>query len=637
MARPGRPFRSARLRRRSELVLADVGARVRARRGAREHLEQAERLGAAIGRLQLRIRRHAYLRDQERHEEEQQQRERGEPVAARQAAQPAVGRDPRQRRGGEQVEPSPHRRTGFVQAERKREQRDHAGRSPEQPRGRRRHNEHDEEVEQTPAPHPAARRVVRAERRQQLVAWGQMQRRRHRHIGAPADDGHLAAGNATKRLYIRIAPPDLDAAAIRALVLCRRCARDGHRSVAFLGSEQDVGPRHLQAPAGAHRAADAIHEREPAPVEVQPQVAFQGELVFGGHDAAAALHDRQRVAGRQPKGRKVRPRRTGDRRIDWIRRLGRRDAQVWTRGVAPDLRGRHVPFPWRHGGLGDDTVRPGSDVDLPVAGSDLQPQRAVLQSRRQIAPQGHRHEARRQHRAQRFFAHAAGDIDVEGGVEARWHVVVQLPKDLRRERVLGARLGIDGTEPQTVVAPRQRDRHAVHGERHQAHLGGNGEFRRTFLPSKETADAVFARRQPQRRLVVAQHQGRWPPIDGYVARPVLGVARQRHPLFAAVQRPALLEPAPFRIDLDGEAPRPSAHEIGAILGGAAVEEGAAPVLVAMQHPIAPPFKRVGHRNALRALNAQGGEQRAGEPGSSQKPRPHGQPSVRLFALLSSYR
>ena len=125
-----------------------------------------------------------------------------------------------------------------------------------------------------------------------------MQRRRHRHVAAPADDGHFASGNATKRLYIHVAPPDLYAATIRALVLCRRCARDGHRSVAFLGSEQDVGPRRLQAPAGAHRAADAVEEREPAPVEVQPQVALQRELVFGRHDAAAALHDRQRVAGR---------------------------------------------------------------------------------------------------------------------------------------------------------------------------------------------------------------------------------------------------------------------------------------------------------------------------------------------------
>ena len=464
-----------------------------------------------------------------------------------------------------------------------------------------------------------------------------MQRRRHGHVGAPAGHRHFAAAsNAPQRLHVHVAPPNLDAAAVRALALdglhalrvpfrgrAVAARSNGHRVSAFLGGEQNVGPRRLQTPAGAHRAVDAVEEREAAAVEVQPQVARQGELVFGRHGAAAAFHDGHSVARRQPKGRLVRPWRADQQGIHRARGFRRRNAQLRTRLVAPNLRRRHVALRFRHGRAGKHVVGAGANRNQPGAWPDLQPQRAALQSRWQIAPQRHRDEARRQDGAQQFFAHAAGNVDVDVGVEPRRHVVHHQPKDLHGQRILGARLGTPGAQPQAVVAPRQRHGNAVHGQGDQADFGGNGELRRTLPPSKATADAVLAYGQARGWPFVSQHQRRGPSIDRHVPGPVLGAPRQRHPLLAAVDRPALFEPAAFGSDVDGEAPRPGAGEVGWIHGGAVVEERAVPVLVAVQHPIAPTVQGFRHVNGVCALRAQrepkGAHSRRSQPGDS-----HGQ-------------
>ena len=498
--------------------------------GGRRHgrlflLGDAER---RVFAFEARVDRLADLRHRERQQHQHQQAGHGQPAAREDELCPPRRHHARQRRQRQQAEPQHRwRAAGRVPGQRQRHADEHARAPAQQPVGRQRGQQHEEEVPQRPHRHPRTVGTAGALRMQQPPAGRQLQRGLDMvHRAAPAAGG--------QRTVARPAAVGLDDGAAVAHLEARGAVlgelRDGLVVAGQRGAAQLARRGHRQPRAGRQRAIEAVAGREVAAVEVQPQRAVQPQRV-GRRPGVAALQlgELQRLARLEAEGRQRAPvgRHLHLARVHAGHALGADQPQ---RG-----RGLHGPDFLVGGGLGQGQglhgrVQPRGQLDAPRTRPRLHDEPAVLgQPRGQRAVQLHRHQPRQQRQRQLHGAGAAGHAQLVGGGDGQRQFVVDEAHGLHADAV--GCLGRAGrrAQPQPAVAVGcARLRGAVAGHDDGAQAGRHGQVLRRLRPRDAPFDDMRARRQPHGRVAVAVGDGQRLAAGLHVLRPRTGLAGQRH-------------------------------------------------------------------------------------------------------------
>ena len=137
-----------------------------------------------------------------------------------------------------------------------------------------------------PLAHPAPRCLIRARRGEQLVARRQIQDSTHaRESSAPAVDGHRAPRlGPTDCLNCDIATPEFDAGQAFLAAI-----GDQEIFVIFGRTQHSKWSGHVEAPSGAHGAANFVTDDKTCAIEIEPHLARQVELIVRRHNAPTAL------------------------------------------------------------------------------------------------------------------------------------------------------------------------------------------------------------------------------------------------------------------------------------------------------------------------------------------------------------
>ncbi len=155
-----------------------------------------------------------------------------------------------------------------------------------------------------PLAHPAAGSILRTRRGKQFVTGRQVQRGRYTVKSCmPARHRHRLAGvGAAQRLDIDVQTAHLDSGLTLLVTF-------GYQEIlaCLCRAQERERRRHVQAPAGIHRAADRIADDKPVTIEIQPHSPDQTQPVIGRHDAAAAFIQRKRFPGANTKSRQLLP------------------------------------------------------------------------------------------------------------------------------------------------------------------------------------------------------------------------------------------------------------------------------------------------------------------------------------------
>ena len=360
------------------------GRHDRGLRLAGEHLEQPPGLGMPLSvgqRFELREDGDANLGKEERHQEQQQHRERGEPIALRHPQQATLRCDTYQGDGREQVQPRPQGRRRFVETEGHRDERRRSRPATEQSGGGPGDDQQQEEIQELPATGPAGRRVVDAQGRQQLVSRRDVQR------GGEGVEAGVPAGNGNRGPDVNPSlRGDFDVGI--AYLHARESIVAGHEQcvAVFQRVLQYVRCCHVQSPAIEHLAGDGVGKRETRSVEVQPQPAGQVEGVVSIREPPGVLHHGQRLAGFDEECRQLGPARANPFRIHGARPLRQRRAQPGICLVGPYLLSGQVVRALGQGHAFDHTRPPRAQRDQPSAGTHLNAQVAVrCKPRREFA------------------------------------------------------------------------------------------------------------------------------------------------------------------------------------------------------------------------------------------------------------
>ena len=237
-------------------------------------------------RLELRVQRVLELVARERHEGEREEYEAHREIAANRRPETTGRRHAGKCKRNEQVEPQPGRCTGFVIAECQRKQRDGTRGGAEQPEHRDRDDQDQEEIEQLPVAGPAADGTVGPRRREQLVAGRQVEVGPDvREARGPAGHRHVVpAFNPGQRRHVHVGPPEFDTRLAGLVAACHEQVGTG-----LARAREHERLAHVEPPVGLHSAADGVPQRETSAVEVEPQVAAQGQRILGRRPPAAAL------------------------------------------------------------------------------------------------------------------------------------------------------------------------------------------------------------------------------------------------------------------------------------------------------------------------------------------------------------
>ena len=308
---------------------------------------------------------------------------------------------------------------------------------------------------------------------------------------------------------------------------------DQQRRTALRCVEQLPGRGDIEPQAAAQRAGQVIRRGEATPVEIEPQLAVEGELVaLPALAATRALLDGQSVAVVEHEGGQGLPAtgHVGLRGIGGLA-LHARAAQGRVVGIAPGFLAR----PWfgrqmqrdarQHLGAArvqgqHPLARPQLDAQAPV----------VLQPRRQVALQRRGHEAGGQRRPQQQFARAAGDVELQLRFQPRRHAVGQAAEHAHRQRIGGALRGGRFAQGELVaVALDAVHGAAIQGQGDQADRLGHAQACGAMGPGQRAAQCIVAGFELHGRRIAMRQYRRRLAVDGDLLRPLPFIARQGHP------------------------------------------------------------------------------------------------------------
>ena len=444
----------------------------------------------------------------------------------------------------------------------------------------------------------------------------------------PAGCGQSSAraGRPAHRLEREIRLPQFHARDTRV-----RAGRDEEGVAAQPRALQRERGRHVEAPVAPHRARDLVDGRQAAVVEVEPQLAAQGQaIVVHVGESAAALDDRELRIGGHAKRRQALPFRwyVGLCRVNGIGTFSGRNPQAVIAGKAPDfLAGPAASdgFPGRRSRQGVcRTAAARRDRQFVASGADLNPQPAIrIEARRQRALQRERHEARRQNLRKAFLARVASDLKAHAGDETDGQFVLHEAVDLHLEcrRLLGG--AAFAKRDRAIRALGLGDHATIYREFHDARLGGDGQGLWPRGPHEAATQGIAAGRQAHgRQPVPGDDRGRR-AVAPHVFGPLIEIAGKYHPA-VGVHLPALREPPATGVDRERQGFGPGAAVGAGIVRRAGRKEGAAAEFLILENPGFPAGQLRGHVQGGGGWRNQGGADQvdaseAGQPAHAVLP------------------